>query len=642
MRRYLLIVFCLITTFYGQYLYAAVPSLAPGYGNLDYVLPLPGSYELPSLGKAGNGKVLAANGESTTLHEVFDNKYVLLSFIYSSCSDINGCPLSSQVSYKIKSAMKRNLRLANRLKLVSLSFDPEYDTPEVMRLYGDNFKYAGNAGEWAFLTTDSREQLQPLLTAYKQEIQRNYSVAANSTRDYSHILRVFLIDPEKNIRNIYSVEFLHSDIVLNDFQTLVLQENPTLSNAVPASSIATKQSPGQVIGAGDFKQGYEDSSYTTRSSALKNRIGESGDLLQNILSPPLGLPAMPEEFLQRLSRAKIQLGRKLFFDRRMSLNNTISCAICHVPEQGFTSNEISTAIGFEGRSVRRNTPTILNVAYAKLLFHDGREDKLEQQVWGPLLSRNEMANPSIAYVVNKLKALSDYDGLFENSFNGEGPGMHTIGEALAAYQSTLLSADSHFDQWYFDGKADALNRKEKAGFKLFTGKARCSTCHTINTQSALLTDQLLHNTGIGYENALGGENAKQRITLAPGISVEVDKRVLDSVRQEKLSDVGLYEITQNPDDRWKYKTPTIRNISVTAPYMHDGSISTLREVIDFYNQGGIENELLDPLIQPLNLNTQEIEQLLAFLNTLTGSNLDILVLDAFAAHIGDTAHAEKQ
>lgn len=162
-----------------------------------------------------------------------------------------------------------------------------------------------------------------------------------------------------------------------------------------------------------------------------------------------------------VTKAQIKLGRRLFYDRRLSFNETFSCAMCHIPEQGFTSNELSTAVGVEGRSVRRNSPTIYNVAYVSRLFHDARESTLEQQVWGPLLARNEMANPSVGHVIDKIESLAAYDGLFETAFAGKKPGMETIGAALAAYQRSLVSANSPFDRWFYANEPGALSEQQK-------------------------------------------------------------------------------------------------------------------------------------------------------------------------------------
>lgn len=305
--------------------------------------------------------------------------------------------------------------------------------------------------------------------------------------------------------------------------------------------------------------------------------------------------------------------------------------MCHVPEQGFTSNEQATAVGIEGRTVRRNSPTLYNVAYLDRLFHDGREYSLEQQVWGPLLAHNEMGAPSVGYVVRKVQGLPDYAGLFERAFK-RGPSMETIGMALASYERVLNSGDSPFDRWRYGGKP--LDAAAQRGFGLFTGKAGCADCHRVGEKSALFTDQALHNTGLGYRAAMTGEGAPE-VQVAPGLAFKIDPAALASVSEPKPNDLGLYEITQNPQDRWKYRTPSLRNVALTAPYMHDGSLATLEAVVAFYNVGGVPNENLDPKIKPLNLDAQEQADLVAFLKSLTGSNVEALVADAFAAPVGD-------
>jgi cytochrome c peroxidase len=438
---------------------------------------------------------------------------------------------------------------------------------------------------------------------------------------------VFLIDREKQIRNIYTVSFLHPDTLVNDVKTLLAEK--------PAAATEHTHADRKVIfGDGDNKAGYGAAEFAARSLSLAERSGRQTDLIQYARRAPLGLPPVPVPSDNPITPAKVELGRKLFFDRRLSLNNTFSCAMCHVPAQGFSSNEQATAIGIEGRTVRRNTPTIYNVAYLKRLFHDGRESRLEQQVWGPLLASNEMGAPSVGYVVEKIQGLSDYAGLFEKAFK-RGPSMETIGMALASYERTLNSADSPFDRWYFGKAKDAMSAEARHGFKLFTGKAGCSRCHTIAENHALFTDQKMHNTGIGFRAALITDNATQEIQAAPGVTLEIDADILAAVSEPKPNDLGLYEITQDPQDRWKYRTPSLRNIALTEPYMHDGSLATLEDVIEFYNRGGIPNENLDPLIRPLNLDRAEIRALVAFLRSLTGSNVPAIVSDAFAAPIGD-------
>lgn len=342
---------------------------------------------------------------------------------------------------------------------------------------------------------------------------------------------------------------------------------------------------------------------------------------------PLGLPPLPIPADNVMTPAKVDLGRKLFMDRRLSKNRTLSCGMCHVPEQGFTSNELRTAVGFEGRSGRRNAPTIYNVAYWAALFHDGRESRLEYQVWGPLLAANEMANPSIGYVIARINSLDDYRGTFEAAFDGRGADIETIGAALASYQRILLSGNSRFDRWYYGKEAAALGENEKRGFEIFRGRANCGSCHAFTDQHARFTDESFHNTGIGWAHSMG-RPLRYRVQLAPGNYVEVDRGLLDPISAPVANDLGRYEVTQELRDRWAYRTPSLRNVELTAPYMHDGSLATLEEVVEFYDQGGIDNPEKDARLRPLGLSAQDKSDLVAFLRALTGDNVERLIRDA--------------
>jgi cytochrome c peroxidase len=326
-----------------------------------------------------------------------------------------------------------------------------------------------------------------------------------------------------------------------------------------------------------------------------------------------------------VTREKIDLGRRLFMDRRLSFNNTLSCAMCHVPEQGFTSNELRTSVGIEGRTVRRNAPTLFNVAYLTRLFLDGRETSLENQVWSPVLAYNEMDNPSIGYVVDKIKTLPEYRGLFERAF-GSGPDMLTLSQAIATYERTLVSGNSRFDRWFYGHDANALTEEERRGFEIFRGKGRCVACHTIGDTYALFTDNGFHNTGIGFALSMSASRT-YKVQLAPGVVVEVGASMLDQFEQP-LPDVGRAEVTLKPEDRWAYRTASLRNIALTAPYMHDGSLPTLEAVVDFYDGGGTDSPDKDPVLEPLGLTSSEKQDLLAFLRSLTGDNVEALVQDA--------------
>ena len=607
---------------------ADVTPLAPGYQPLPFPLPKPGSYLLPSLGTAADGKVLDSDGKAMNLHDLYGDKIVLLGFIYATCDDVNGCPLATSVFMKVKAKLKTSPELAGKLRLITLSFNPGHDTPQAMAHYGQSFQDAGV--EWRFLTTASEADIQPILKAYGQSVEKEFDEKGQPTGKFSHLLRVFLIDQHKQIRNTYTVSVLHPDTVVADIQTLLKETGETANKPTQPTDVAKAD----LLRPGDDKSGYQSKQYRTHSVALAQRKGKPADLLKLAHNPPLGLPKIPTPKDNPLSQEKIELGRKLFFDRRLSLNNTFSCAMCHIPEQGFTSQEQATAVGVEGRTVRRNSPTLYNVAYAEKLFHDGRESTLENQVWGPFLAHNEMANPSIGFVIDKLKALPDYRGLFKKAFH-RGPSMETVGQAIANYERTLISANSPFDRWHYGKQPGALSEQAKNGFELFSGKAGCSRCHVINDSQALFTDNQLHNTGLGYRESMKKQPAKQPVQVAPGISFNMDTAAIGTVGEVKSNDLGLYEITQNPADRWKYKTPSLRNIALTAPYMHNGVFATLKDVLEFYNKGGEPNENLDPLIKPLGLSEAEINALVEFLQALTGDNVETLVLDAYAAPVGN-------
>lgn len=606
--------------------------LAPGYAELTFNAPPAGSYELPVLGVAGDGEVLGSDGTAIRLASLLGDKPVLMSFVYTSCDDVNGCPLATYVLSQVAQRISDDPELRGAVRFVSLSFDPMNDTPQVMADYGGNFRPEG--ADWHFLTCGSTQQLEPILESYNQTVAMEYDANGKPSGRYSHILRVYLIDAARRIRNIYSVSFLHADTIVNDIKTVIGQAN---NGAAP---VRFALGGSTLHGAGDNKDGYATSAYATRSGHLPNRRGVAQDLLALMTPPPLGLPALEVPADNTLSPEKVALGRKLFFDRRLSLNQTISCAMCHVPEQGFAHNELATAVGLEGRTVRRNSPTIYNVAYMRRLFHDARDDRLEHQVWQPLLAVNEMANPSVSAVVNRIDSLPDYAGLFEQAFAGEPVGIATIGKALASYERTIVSANSPFDRWHFGGDTTAVGDDVKRGFAVFTGKGNCSACHLIGGDHALFTDHGVHNTGIGYERSMRlPPTEPQRVLLAPGVFIDVDPTAVVESSEKPPADLGYYEITQDPADRWKYRTPSLRNIALTAPYMHDGSLTSLEAVIEFYDRGGIDNEMLDPLIKPLKLSPQERADLAAFLRSLTGDNVNALISDAFAAPVGNASHA---
>ena len=639
--------------------------LAPGYEPLNFDAPLAGSYELPPIGAAGDGVVLDSDGSTTSLHTLMDGKLTVLSFIYRACNDVNGCPLATFVMHQLSQQLENHPALAKSTRLLSMSFDPLNDTPESMAAYRESF--SNEQIDWRFITSPSIEALKPVLKSYNQPLSETALMEQDAP--INHLLRVYLIDEHRKVRNIYSVSFLHAETLLHDLATIAdasdnqrlqaaahsllgntataaaetVQVDANVTTAVGTGSTTTAvqdnanssdSADGSValLTQAEDRSGYASGQYVSQSYTLAQQ-GEAADLYRLATQTMPGLPVL--NGAEALSPEKIELGRRLFYDRRLSINETFSCAMCHIPQQAFTSNEIRTAVGVEGRTVKRNTPTLLNVGFLSSLFQDGRESSLEQQVWSPLLAHNEMANPSIGYVLDKVERLDNYAELFARVYGSATPTMATLGDTLAAYQRSLVAGDSAFDRWYYQSDQAALPVSAQRGFELFVGKAGCAACHSVSRQHALFTDELLHNTGVGYAQSFRSHKVPHEVTLAPGIVVKVDPAVYAAAAEKPPVDLGRYDVTLNPSDRWKFRTPSLRNVSLTAPYMHDGSLATLADVIDFYDRGGIDNPLLSPLIRPLGLTATERDDLHRFLESLVGSSVALLVKDGQAAPIGD-------
>lgn len=334
------------------------------------------------------------------------------------------------------------------------------------------------------------------------------------------------------------------------------------------------------------------------------------------LPPGLGLPPRPGPVA---TPAQVALGRQLFMDRSLSVNGTMSCAMCHLPEQGFASQASRLAVGLEGRSLRRNAPGLLNVAWQSALFHDGRETALETQAWGPLLHPDEMGNPSAGHLLARVRANPAYRGRFERAF-GRRASMDTLGAALAAYQRTLVAGGSRFDAWRYGGQTDALTPLEQAGWRLFSGRAGCTACHTAGKRHALFSDGRFHVTGAG----LAAAELSIDVPLAPGVQVQIDAAMLQPYDTPRAPDLGRWEISLRPEDRRAFKTPSLRQVAHTAPYMHDGSLPDLAAVIDFYARGGGAVEGRSPLLRPLDLSAEDRRALVAFLQALDSPQAEVL------------------
>lgn len=333
---------------------------------------------------------------------------------------------------------------------------------------------------------------------------------------------------------------------------------------------------------------------------------------------PLGIPKdLWELFIppdNPITPEKVELGRKLYFDKRLSIDNTVACATCHDPKFAFAENKkVSEGVG--GKKGARNAPTVLNAMFFEQQFWDGRAPTLEEQAKQPIINPIEMGMPDHDAVVKKLKGIPEYVELFKKVFGGEIT-IDKVAQAIAAFERTLLTGNSPFDR-FIAGDENAISESAKRGWQLFQGKARCITCHEFNRSNPFFTDNKYHNIGVAMNKEGFADLARKAELLAK--QGQLDKRKLDELALDPAySELGRFLVTFNPKDIGAFKTPTLRNVELTAPYMHDGSEATLIDVIEFYNRGGNENPNLSGEMRPLNLTDQEKQDLVEFLKALTG------------------------
>ncbi|MBK8275511.1 MAG: cytochrome-c peroxidase [Nitrospira sp. UW-LDO-01] len=317
-------------------------------------------------------------------------------------------------------------------------------------------------------------------------------------------------------------------------------------------------------------------------------LGEAGLGHKAYAGEPVTLPTIagledPNTYVPAenpLTKEKIELGRAIFFDKRMSKDNTIACASCHMAKKGFADG-MPVSTGIKGQKGGRSAPVSFNRVYSKAQFWDGRAATLEDQSIGPFTNPIEHGFANHDEMVAKMKKMPGYRKLFQEVFGGEIT-IQDVGRAVASFQRTVLSGNSAVDKYDIGGDQNALSDSAKRGLELFRGKARCTRCHS----GFNFTDEKFHNLGIGWD----------------------DNKV----------DLGRYMETKNPEDIGAFKTPTLREISRTAPYMHDGRFKTLEEVVKFYNQGGVKNPHQDNTIIPLEMTDDEQQDLVAMLKSLNG------------------------
>lgn len=321
----------------------------------------------------------------------------------------------------------------------------------------------------------------------------------------------------------------------------------------------------------------------TNTHKSKEDTQTPSEIIQNF-QPPLGLPPIPWPKGNPYSKDKAELGRLLYFDKRLSSNQTISCASCHNMPCGYSDCKI-IAVGIGNTAGTRHSPTIINTAYDTFLFWDGRARSLEDQSKGPLANLREMTNhknPHEAYkqCVECIDEIPGYKVLFKKVFGTDEVTLDKIAMAIATFERTILSGNSPYDR-YTAGDRSALSKEQIEGIAVFK-RVGCVNCHG----GYNFSDNRFHNIGIGMDAA--------------------------------NPDLGRYLITHDEKDWGAFKTPSLREIEHTAPYMHDGSHKTLEEVIDYYDKGGTKNKNLHPLMRPLNLSEADKKALISFLKALNG------------------------
>lgn len=342
-----------------------------------------------------------------------------------------------------------------------------------------------------------------------------------------------------------------------------------------------------------------------------------------VQAEPLGLPPVSIPADNPQSPEKIKLGKKLFNDQRFSSTGKISCATCHDASKAFTDSPLRTSEGVGKLTGTRNAPTVVNAAYMSRLFWDGRSPDLEDQAQHPIVNPVEMGLKNHDPVLKIVRSDPEYKASFKTVFNKSDKQvtMREVKQAIASFERTVISGNSPFDRWRYGNDKAAMNPAQIRGFQVFVGQGRCISCHVVEQTQALFTDNKFHNIGIGINSIqkdvprLAGEFLK-----AKAEGTDVDVAVLTD---EKVSELGRFAVTEEFEELGAFKTPTLRNIAVTAPYMHDGSLKTLKDVVIHYDNGGITkktdrvNDFLSGGIRPLNLSKQQISDLVAFMEALT-------------------------
>lgn len=328
----------------------------------------------------------------------------------------------------------------------------------------------------------------------------------------------------------------------------------------------------------------------------------------------LGLPTVKIPTHNQQSAEKIALGRAFFNDQHFSQDGSISCASCHQKDKAFTDG-LPVAKGINSLNGTRNSPTVVNAAFFDTLFLDGREDSLEGQALGPFLNPIEHGLENKQQILDVVLNDADYSQQIQQVFNitEQEISVQHVAKAIASYERTLIAGNSAFDQYYFGRDRTKLSASAARGLLVFRRKGNCANCHEISLNNALFTDNRFYNIGWGF---------KKITPLLDRFIVAIQKGIKPEqfpLSNEQRSELGRFNATNIITDIGKFKTPTLRNIALTAPYMHDGSVQTLEEVVDYYDKGGVKNRFIDAAIFPLHLTVQEKLDLVAFMKSLTSN-----------------------
>ena len=319
--------------------------------------------------------------------------------------------------------------------------------------------------------------------------------------------------------------------------------------------------------------------------------------------------------------ARVALGKKLYFEKKLSLDSTVSCATCHDVARGF-GDALPTSEGLDKKTAQgmmkqfgtRNAPTTMNIALLHTMFWDGRSPSVEHQAMQPIINPVEMGMPEKEMtIIAKIKDDPTYKKMFQAAY-GRDVNYKDIGNAIAVFERTFVFMDSPFSR-FLKGDDSAISEDAKAGWVLFNREGRCNSCHQISPTNPLGTDNKFHNIGVAAKHQDFAKLASQAASILAQDSS--DAKLDELALSTDMGELGRFLVTKNTSDMGSFRTPMLLNVGITGPYMHDGSFKTLWDVIDHYNAGGEANLYLDGGIEPLNLNDRQVFQLVAFLFSLT-------------------------